>query len=99
MHQLLIPGNAASKLASFCTFSFTVDQSRIAFTGHWSLSAFTHHSPLSTHHPQEIGFVFFGSPPPRFVTSQKYREEWHGSWYNVAMRLTLPEIPEAENTS
>src|SRR5271157_4767140 len=32
------------------------------------------------------------------VTSQKYREEWHGSWYNVAMRLTLPEIPEAENT-
>src|SRR5208337_1314017 len=33
------------------------------------------------------------------VTSQKYREEWHGSWYTVAMRLTLPEIPEAENTS
>src|SRR5271157_5727476 len=32
------------------------------------------------------------------VTSQKYREEWHGSWYNLAMRLTLPEIPEAENT-
>src|SRR5208337_4003540 len=32
------------------------------------------------------------------VTSQKYRDEWHGSWYNLAMRLTLPEIPEAENT-
>src|SRR5208337_1347877 len=38
---------------------------------------------------------FFRAIPPAFVTSQKYREEWHGSWYTVAMRLTLPEIPEA----
>src|SRR5271157_5403397 len=40
MYQLLIPRNAASKLASFCTFSFTVDQSRIHWpltTGHWPL--------------------------------------------------------------
>jgi hypothetical protein len=40
MYQLLIPRNAASKLASFCSFSFTVDQSRIHWpltTGHWPL--------------------------------------------------------------
>jgi hypothetical protein len=31
----------------------------------------TGHCPhsLTTRHPQEIGFVFFGSPPPRFVLS------------------------------
>src|SRR5208337_3588718 len=40
-----------------------------------------------------------GSCGRTYVISQKHRDEWHGSWYNVAMRLTLPEIPEAENTS
>src|SRR5208337_2907081 len=53
----------------------------------------------SRHWGLTTGRLVSGISSVRYVTSQKYREEWHGSWYNVAMRLTLPEIPEAENTS